>query len=103
MVETQTSAGICAFVSAGVGIAIVDPVTALEYRSTDIVFRRFEPAIGTDFSVLFPSQRPPSLLMKKFVAHVRAFAHAQLPKDACCSMLGSQRIKRRVTQLDVCL
>ncbi|WP_434112595.1 LysR substrate-binding domain-containing protein [Paraburkholderia caffeinilytica] len=82
MVETQTSAGICAFVSAGMGVAIIDPVTALEYRGTDLVFRRFEPVIGTNFSVLLPSQRPPSLLVKKFVAHVRAFAHAQLPKDA---------------------
>ncbi|MFM0039418.1 LysR substrate-binding domain-containing protein [Paraburkholderia strydomiana] len=82
MVETQTSAGICSFVAAGMGIAIIDPVAALEYRGKDVVFRRFEPAIGTDFSVLLPSQRPPSLLVKKFVQHVRAFAHAQLPEDA---------------------
>lgn len=82
MVETQTSAGICSFVAASMGIAIIHPVAALEYRGTDVVFRRFEPAIGTDFSVLLPSQRPPSLLVKKFVQHVRAFAQTKLPKDA---------------------
>ncbi|MEW6342847.1 MAG: LysR substrate-binding domain-containing protein [Paraburkholderia sp.] len=82
IVETQTAVAICSFVSAGMGVAIIDPVTALEYRGTDIVFRRFRPDIVTDFSVLLPSQRPPSLLVKKFVTHVRAFAHAQLPQDA---------------------
>jgi DNA-binding transcriptional LysR family regulator len=82
MVETQTSAGICSFVAAGMGVAIIDPVTAFEYRGTDIVFRRFEPVISTDFSVLLPSQRPPSLLVKKFVKHVRAFVQEQLPKEA---------------------
>jgi len=37
---------------------------------------------GTDFSVLLPAQRPPSLLVRKFVDHVRAFVHAELPAAA---------------------
>ncbi|CDY79878.1 LysR-family transcriptional regulator [Caballeronia glathei] len=82
MVETQTSAAICSFVAAGMGVAIIDPIAALEYRGTDVVFRRFEPVLGTDFSVLLPAQRPPSLLVRKFVDHVRAFVHAELPAAA---------------------
>jgi len=64
------------------GVAIIDPIAALEYRGTDVVFRRFEPVLGTDFSVLLPAQRPPSLLVRKFVDHVRAFVHAELPAAA---------------------
>ncbi|GAB7546109.1 LysR substrate-binding domain-containing protein [Cupriavidus sp. 8B] len=77
-VETQVSWSICAFVEAGLGVALIDPITALEYRGKGICFRVFEPQLTTDFSVLFSTQRPPSLLLKSFIAHTRAFAIAQL-------------------------
>jgi DNA-binding transcriptional LysR family regulator len=77
-VETQINAGVCAFVEAGVGVALVDPVTALDYISRGIVFKRFEPVLRMEFQVLFPSERPPSTLVRNFVAHVREFLTAQI-------------------------
>ncbi|MCY1275667.1 Octopine catabolism/uptake operon regulatory protein OccR [compost metagenome] len=77
-VETQVSWSICAFVEEGLGVALIDPITALEYRGGGVCFRMFEPLLTTDFSVLFSAQRSPSILLKAFVAHTRAFALARL-------------------------
>ncbi|MCY1518309.1 hypothetical protein D9M68_530240 [compost metagenome] len=76
--ETQVSWSICAFVEEGLGVALIDPITALEYRGGGVCFRMFEPLLTTDFSVLFSAQRSPSILLKAFVAHTRAFALARL-------------------------
>ncbi|MNT79547.1 hypothetical protein D3C72_2188900 [compost metagenome] len=59
-------------------MALIDPITALEYRGGGVCFRMFEPLLTTDFSVLFSAQRSPSILLKAFVAHTRAFALARL-------------------------
>ncbi|MGX6568909.1 LysR substrate-binding domain-containing protein [Cupriavidus necator] len=77
-VETQVSWSICAFVEEGLGVALIDPITALEYKGTGVCFRMFEPLLTTDFSVLFSAQRSPSILLKAFVTHTRAFALARL-------------------------
>ncbi|APR39162.1 LysR family transcriptional regulator [Paraburkholderia sp. SOS3] len=76
--ETQVSHAICSFVEAGVGISLIDAMSAWSYRGTGVVFKPFEPALVTDFSILTPSQRPPALLLKSFVQHVREFAVANL-------------------------
>ncbi|CAM2957990.1 LysR substrate-binding domain-containing protein [Cupriavidus taiwanensis] len=77
-VETQVSWSICAFVEEGLGVALIDPITALEYKGNGVCFRMFDPLLTTDFSVLFSAQRAPSILLKAFVAHTRAFALARL-------------------------
>jgi DNA-binding transcriptional LysR family regulator len=77
-VETQVSWSICAFVEEGLGVALIDPVTAHEYKGTGVCFRMFEPLLTTDFSVLFSAQRSPSILLKAFVAHTRAYALSRL-------------------------
>lgn len=77
-IETQINAGVCVFVESGLGVALVDPITALHFVDRDIVFRRFEPALQYEFQILFPSQRPPSLLVRAFVDHVRSFLKAEL-------------------------
>ncbi|MBX8463314.1 LysR family transcriptional regulator, partial [Enterobacter sp. RIT637] len=41
VVETHSAASICAMVRAGVGIAVVNPLTALDYAASGIVIRRF--------------------------------------------------------------
>nr|WP_240745967.1 LysR substrate-binding domain-containing protein [Cupriavidus oxalaticus] len=77
-VETQVSWSICAFVEEGLGVALIDPITAHEYKGAGVCFRMFEPLLTTDFSVLFSAQRSPSILLKAFVTHTRAFALARL-------------------------
>jgi DNA-binding transcriptional LysR family regulator len=77
-VETQVSAGLCAMVDAGLGVSLVDPITAMEYRSERVRFVPFEPVMPTDFSVLTPARRPSSTLVSAFSEHVRKFALEQL-------------------------
>ncbi|MGJ7562952.1 LysR substrate-binding domain-containing protein [Variovorax sp. GB1R11] len=77
-VETQVSAGVCAMVAAGLGVSLVDPITALEHGERGLTFLPFEPVMVTEFSVLTPARRPSSLLVGAFVDHVRKFALAEL-------------------------
>jgi DNA-binding transcriptional LysR family regulator len=77
-VETQVSACICAMVAAGLGVALIDPITALEHRDRGLVFLPFEPVMITEFSVLTPARRTSSMLVSDFVDHVRKFAVQEL-------------------------
>ncbi|WP_316980132.1 LysR family transcriptional regulator [Shumkonia mesophila] len=44
----------CSMVGQGMGVAIVDPFTALEFADDKVVCRRFRPRIPYTFSTLFP-------------------------------------------------
>jgi DNA-binding transcriptional LysR family regulator len=85
-VETQVSAGLCAMVAAGLGISLIDPITAMEYPDDSVKFLPFEPIIQTDFSVLTPARRPPSTLVRAFTDHVRKMALREL--DPHCVLDG---------------
>ena len=77
-VETQVSAGICAMVAAGLGVSLVEPITAMEYGERGVRFLPFEPVMPTDYSVLTPAHRPSSMLVTAFIEHVREFAIQEL-------------------------
>jgi DNA-binding transcriptional LysR family regulator len=77
-VETGVSHAICSFVEAGVGLSLIDAISAWGYRGDGVVFKPFEPFMTIDFSLLKPSQRPPALLLNSFVEHVRLFARKRL-------------------------
>lgn len=77
-VETQTAAAICSLVASGQGIALVDAITAMEYKGGDLSFIPFKPSIPLEFSVLRPLRTLPSKLVDRFISHVRNFAIAEL-------------------------
>jgi DNA-binding transcriptional LysR family regulator len=80
--ETQISYGLCSFVESGLAVALVDAVTASEYRGDGIRFLRFEPTVRMDFTALTPSQRRPAMLVQAYVQYVRECALQQLdPRD----------------------
>jgi DNA-binding transcriptional LysR family regulator len=76
--ETQISHGLCSFVESGLAVALVDAVTASEYRGDRIRFLRFEPEVRMDFTVLTPLQRRPAMLADAYVQYVRECALKQL-------------------------
>jgi DNA-binding transcriptional LysR family regulator len=76
--ETQISHGLCSFVESGLAVALVDAVTASEYRGDRIRFLRFEPDVRMDFTVLTPLQRRPAMLADAYVQYVRQCALKQL-------------------------
>lgn len=71
-IETPLSMIACGLVSSGVGVSIVDPFTAEEYRGRGVVVRPFEPAILFDIAVVWASGRFRSALAREFADLVRA-------------------------------
>lgn len=68
LIDTQLHYAACAFVLAGNGVSIVDPITALHYRRLGLVVKRFEPRIAYRYVIIFPRHRSRSGLAKAFVA-----------------------------------
>jgi DNA-binding transcriptional LysR family regulator len=70
-IETQLSAAACAFVLAGAGVTVVEPVTAFSYRDRGLVIKPFAAQVPFDFTLLYPAHRPRSRLAKEFAATLR--------------------------------
>lgn len=68
LIDTQLHYAACAFVLAGNGVSIVDPITALHYRRLGIVVKRFAPRIDYRYSIIFPRHRARSALTRAFVS-----------------------------------
>ncbi|MFU0876363.1 LysR family transcriptional regulator [Kluyvera cryocrescens] len=83
VVETHSAASICAMVKAGVGISIVNPLTALDYVNSEVVVRRFSIDVPFTVSLVRPLHRPTSALIETFTAHLQHnLARITEPLDA---------------------
>ncbi len=82
-VESQLFAPACALVARGVGLAVVDPLTAVEFVGRGLVARRFEPQVRFGLGVLYPAQRPRSRLLREFVARLHEELDAWLQRIPC--------------------
>ncbi len=74
VLETHSAASVCAMVRAGVGISIVNPLTALDYAASGVVIKPFSLDVPFTVSLVRPLYRPASSLVKHFVDHLRALA-----------------------------
>ena len=70
ILETPFSTTICAMVAAGVGIGLVDPLTATPYLDRGLVLRPFEPALHFRTLLILPPHRPPSQIVEDFIAEL---------------------------------
>jgi DNA-binding transcriptional LysR family regulator len=70
-VETHLSEIMCGMVSSGLGVAVCDPFTGLEFATRGVVVRRFTPRIDFEFAAVFPAQRSPSPVALDFVETMR--------------------------------
>lgn len=59
------------FVAEGAGIALVDPLTAIEFLHRGLVAIPFEPEVYVEMGIVFPTSRPKSLPTLKFSQYVR--------------------------------
>jgi DNA-binding transcriptional LysR family regulator len=64
--ETHHAATVCALVGLKLGVSIVSPLVAEEYRHTGIETRPFKPQIRFSTYLLRPADRPQSLLSQRF-------------------------------------
>lgn len=78
-VETHSAAAVCAMVEQGLGVAIVNPVTALAAASEQLVLRRLAFSIPFSVTALLPLYRPllPEVtpMLEALRAEANAIAH----------------------------
>ncbi|MBJ3813842.1 LysR family transcriptional regulator [Shimwellia pseudoproteus] len=82
VVETHSAASVCAMVRAGVGLSVVNPLTALDYTRNatlnttctpgagGVEVRPFSIAVPFTVSLIRPVHRPASALVEAFVSHL---------------------------------
>ena len=68
LLETPYSTTICAMVAAGIGVGLVNPLTAEPYVGQGLTLRPFEPALHFRTLLILPPGRPPSRIMEEFIA-----------------------------------
>lgn len=73
VLETHSAASVCAMVRAGVGISIVNPLTALDYAASGVVVRPFSVAVPFTVSLIRPLHRPASTLVDTVIAHLTRY------------------------------
>lgn len=75
VMETHSAASICAMVKAGVGISVVNPLTALDYAQSGVAVRRFSIDVPFTVSLIRPRHRPASALVDAFCGHMQQQMH----------------------------
>lgn len=78
VVETPYTISLCELVRHGVGIAVVNPVTALDYAGRDIVLRRFSEKLEYGCMLAMPSGRPLTAFSQQLLSAMRARLAADL-------------------------
>jgi DNA-binding transcriptional LysR family regulator len=71
-VETPLSLIACAFVAAGLGIALVDPFTGQGFAGRGVRLRPFAPRIDVEFSAVYSTQHEPSGLARDLIDTLHA-------------------------------
>ncbi len=69
--ETHSAASVCAMVKAGVGVSIINPLTALDYAGQGVVMRKFSISVPFTVSLIRPLHRPESSLTGEFIRHLQ--------------------------------
>jgi DNA-binding transcriptional LysR family regulator len=76
IVETSTAVSVCTFVRQGLGLAIVNPLTALDFAGQGLHIRPLARAFPFRVSVVFPEHRPGNPMVGAFMASLREAAAA---------------------------
>ena len=70
VMETHSAASVCSMVRAGVGVSIVNPLTALDYAGSGVHVRPFSIDVPFTVSLIRPLHRPSSALVTAFIDHL---------------------------------
>lgn len=73
-VEAQSTVSVCNLVMEGVGVSVVDPISALSYRGR-LEIRPFLPVIPYEMCFLYPIGRPPRREVSVFAETTRTCFH----------------------------
>lgn len=72
--ETHSAVSVCSLVREGLGVAIVNPLTALACCGPDLAMRRFSVSIPFRVSVVRPEHRPSTPLTEHFIEALKTEA-----------------------------
>lgn len=64
--EVHLFAPACTMVASGIGVSIIEPITASTYANRGLECRPFDPPIPFDLGIIYPANRPRSLLAQAF-------------------------------------
>ncbi len=67
-IETTMSAQAAMFVAQGLGVAVIDPFSALAFRSRDLVLKPFQPIVTYEFTRVMAAHIAPSRVSEAFIA-----------------------------------
>lgn len=76
VVETPSAVSVCAFVRQGLGLAIVNPLTALDFAGRGLHIRPLTRSFPFRVSLIVPAHRPKNLLFDAFTETLRDEADA---------------------------
>lgn len=76
IVETPTAVSVCTFVRQGLGLAIVNPLTALDFAGRGLHIRPLARSFPFRVNVVFPEHRPGNPLVDAFLGSLREAASA---------------------------
>ena len=76
VVETPSAVSVCAFVRQGLGLAIVNPLTALDFAGRVLHIRPLTRSFPFRVSLIVPAHRPKNLLVDAFTETLRDEADA---------------------------
>ncbi|MBY5529350.1 LysR substrate-binding domain-containing protein [Rhizobium leguminosarum] len=71
VIETPYSTTICSMVAAGIGVGLVNPLTAEPYLGQGLILRPFEPALHFRTLLIMPPNRLPSLALEEFIGYLK--------------------------------
>lgn len=77
-VETQSVGAACAFVAAGLGVAIVNELMAVQYLRRNLVLRPLLPTVTHRFVVIWPDSMKRSALTLGFAEQLRDLVEAEI-------------------------
>jgi DNA-binding transcriptional LysR family regulator len=66
VIETASAAAVCFFVQQGLGIGVLNPLTALSLSGLDVAVRRFSISIPFSIQLITPDYRPHSTMASAF-------------------------------------
>lgn len=76
VLETRSAVSVCSLVAAGLGLGIVNPLTALALADPRLAVRRFSVAIPFEVGLVLPLHRPSTPLVDHFVEALGQAAQA---------------------------
>jgi DNA-binding transcriptional LysR family regulator len=94
-VETTMSAHAAVLVREGLGIALIDPLTALAFVYPDLVLKPFQPTVPFEFAQLTPEHIGPSRLALAFIERADAVLERARQRIGLLYGMAKARPKRR--------